>query len=158
MTAKVSKAVLKARGSWRAKGRANEPTPPPGKPVCPRWLCRDAKAAWKQVVPLLADMGVLTPLDRNALARYCETWARWKAASAWIEEHGETYALRDDKGEVRCLQQFPQVGIVNQLGQQLSRLEKAFGLSPASRANIQIAPKPNANNDKKRFFPDNQAG
>lgn len=149
---------MTARGSWRAKIRKDEPTPEMGIPPCPRWLCKDGKAVWKQVAPLLDDMGVLAKIDRNALSRYCEYFARWKQASVWIKENGEVYPLRDDDGKIKCFQQFPQVGIVNQLGQQLSRLEKAFGLLPASRANIKIAPPPTASKNKTRFFPDSQAG
>jgi P27 family predicted phage terminase small subunit len=117
-----------------------EPKGPPGTPKCPSWLDKDAKAAWRQIVPMLEQMGVLTRIDVNALARYCRLWSRWRRAEKFIEEKGEVYTLRDEKGNVRCVQQFPQVGIANKLAQQLTRLEQEFGMTPSARTRIQITP------------------
>ena len=43
------------------------------------------RAAWKQVVPQLVAMGVLTTIDGNALARYCRLWSRWRKMETFIE-------------------------------------------------------------------------
>ena len=53
--------ILRARGSPLATRRREltEAKGPAGKPRCPQWLDADAKAAWRQVVPLLEQMGVL---------------------------------------------------------------------------------------------------
>ncbi len=149
-------AVLKLRGSTLVtKAReAREVKGPAGKPSCPKWLDAEAKAAWKHVVPLLVGMGVLTKIDGNALARYCRLWSRWRRAEAFLEEKGEMYTLRDDDGNVKCFQQWPQVAIANRLAQQLTRLEGEFGMTPSARARLQVAPRQvePARNDKSRFF------
>lgn len=136
--------ILKLRGSTLVTKRREqgEPKPRAGRPTCPTWLDVDAKAAWRQLVPELEAMGVLTRIDRNALARYCRTWARWKKAEAFIDKHGEMYPLKDESGQPRCFQQWPQVAIANKLSQQLTRLEQEFGMTPASRTRIQLAPAP----------------
>jgi transposase len=67
--------ILAMRGSWRSKRNPHEPHPEPGRPRCPRWLDKQAKAAWKQLAPQLDRMGVLAKVDGNALARYCQLWA-----------------------------------------------------------------------------------
>ena len=131
-------AMLKLRGSWRAKTREGEPQPPPGRPKCPQWLDDDAKKVWRQLVPQLDEMGVLTKVDANALARYCRLWSRWRQAEAFIDRHGEVYPLKDEHGKVRYFQQFPQVSIANKLAQQLTRLEQEFGMTPSARSQIDV--------------------
>jgi len=126
-----SKLVNKRREQTEAKG-------PAGKPSCPTWLDKDAKKAWKQLVPMLEFMGVLTRIDANALARYCETWVRWRHAQEFLKQKGEVYPLKDESGKVKCLMPFPQVAIANSLAQQLLRLEQEFGLTPAARTRIVV--------------------
>ena len=48
------------------------------------------------------------------------------------------YLLEDDKGNIRCFQQWPKVGIANKLAQQLTRLELEFGLTPSARTRVQV--------------------
>jgi P27 family predicted phage terminase small subunit len=131
--------ILAARGSWLAKVRTKrEPKPKSTAPRCPAWLDKDGKAVWKQLVSMLADLGVLANTDGNALARYCRLWGRWKQADAFIQKYGETYPLKDNDGKVKCFQQHPQVGIVNKLSASLLKLEQEFGLTPASRSRINV--------------------
>ena len=42
---------------------------------CSAWLDEEAKLAWKLLLPQLERMDVLTRIDGNALARYCQLWA-----------------------------------------------------------------------------------
>lgn len=144
--------ILKRRGSREVSKRKNEPHPDRGA-RCPSWLDKDAKAVWQQVAKDLNALGVLTKVDANALARYCRLFVRWKKADAFLQQYGETYALKDDEGKPKCFQQFPEVGILNKLGPQLLRLEQEFGLTPAARARIQVEiDVPRVQDDKSRFF------
>lgn len=154
-------AILKIRGSRRGKERdGKEVKGPVGKPPCPEWLDKDAKRAWRRLIPMLEQMNVLTRIDGNALARYCQLWSRWIRAEQFIQKHGDTYPLRDEKGRVRCLQQFPQVSIANKLAIQLTRLEQEFGLTPSARSRItQVSGQPlrlrsdaQMSDPKARFF------
>lgn len=43
----------------------------------PRTLTGEARAEWRRIVPELSALGVLEPLDRGLLIRYCSTWASW---------------------------------------------------------------------------------
>ncbi len=152
-------AVRKLRGSTLVSKRreAAEVKGPAGAPDRPDWLDDEARLAWDRVVPLLEGMGVLTRVDGNALARYCRLWSRWRKAESFIEEKGEMYPLRDDKGGVKCFMQWPQVAIANKLAQQLTRLEQEFGMTPSARARLQLAPTDTGliGSAKSRFF---QAG
>ncbi len=145
-------AILRLRGSWRADQNRGEPQPPPGPPTCPEWLTAEAKEAWDALVPVLDAMGCLTMADANALSRYCLLWARWRKAEDFIEKHGDSYPTKH-RGEL-ILKTFPQVRNADRLATQLSRLEAAFGLTPAARSRIssrEVEEAP-AGNDKGRFF------
>ena len=131
--------ILKLRGSPRANRRRNEPKPTLERPSCPSWIDDDAKRAWRHLIPLLEDMRVLTRIDRNALTRYCQFWSRWKKAEQFIQQHGESYPLKDDQGRIKCLQAFPQVATAHKLAAQLTRLEQEFGMTPSARTHIQAS-------------------
>jgi P27 family predicted phage terminase small subunit len=148
-------AKLKLRGSTLVTQRRErlEAQGPVGKPQCPQWLDADAKAMWRRLTPLLESMGVLTRIDGNALARYCRLWSRWLKAEAFIEERGEMYPLKDESGQVKYFQQWPQVAIASKLAQQLTRLEQEFGMTPAARTRIQVSSQPKDQiSGKSRFF------
>jgi P27 family predicted phage terminase small subunit len=140
-------AELRLRGTARADRARDEPTPAPGVPRCPAWLDDHAKHAWRQLVPQLVTMRVLAAVDRNALARYCVLWGRWKAAELFLQKNGSVYTLKDSNGAVRCVQQFPQVGIAHRLAAALSRLEAEFGMTPSARARIEALPKGDQDED-----------
>ena len=147
--------LLTLRGSTLVTQRRlrGEVKPPPGAPPCPEWLDAESKAAWRQLVPTLELMGILTKVDANALARYCKLWARWRSMEDFIDAKGVMYPLKGDDGKVKCFQQWPQVAIANKLAQQLTRLEAEFGMTPSARARIQVAPsQPEADRGKSRFF------
>ena len=145
-------ATLKMRGSWRGDVRKNEPKTVSGRPRCPAWLRNDAKSAWKQIVPLLDDMGVLTKIDGNALSRYCEMWARWRSVSEFIAKHGESFPIKDKQGNLVGFRSLPQARTVNHLSGELLRLEQQFGLTPAARVGLAVGEKPFTDDDKSRFF------
>lgn len=130
--------LLENHGSWRAKIVRDEPLPPKRRPSCPAWLDPEAKKVWRETVANLELMKVLTIVDRNALARYCQTCARWKKMEEFIQKFGETYPLKDEKGQVRCFVQWPQVAIAHKLATALGRLEQEFGLTPSARTRISV--------------------
>lgn len=108
-------------------------------PDPPEWLDDTARAKWDELVPLLDGMGVLAQIDRDALGRYCDTFSWWRRTRDFLKQSGDTYMLRDDAGNPKCVQQIPQVAIAHKLAGQLSRLEAEFGLTPASRSSIHLA-------------------
>src|SRR5438128_161686 len=144
--------VLKLRGTARASPTRNEPPPGPRVPRCPGWLDDQAKHCWRQLVPELVAMRVLAVVDRNALARYCTLWSRWKAAELFLQKHGSVYTLKGEDGSVRCVQQFPQVAIAHRLALALSRMEAEFGMTPSGRARIQALPESPGNSAEEQEF------
>ena len=127
--------ILKLRGSKRVTRRREraEAQGPAGRPDCPDWLSEPARAKWHEVVPKLELMRVLTTIDEDVVAQYCHDWTLWREMEQFIREHGVMYPMKDAAGRVKCMAQWPQVGIASKLVQQLTRLERELGLTPAAR-------------------------
>ena len=79
--------VLKLRGSWRAKGRADDLLFSCNRPMMPRWLTGPAAKEWKRIVPELEKMGILAPVDSTMLAMYCTAFAEWRQADKLIKKY-----------------------------------------------------------------------
>jgi P27 family predicted phage terminase small subunit len=105
----------------------------PRHPRCPDWLDADAKEIWNRTVALMREMNLLTRADANALARYCQTFVRWKKAELFLAHYGDTYPCKSGNGIVKCFLPFPQVSIAQKLSAVLTKLERELGLTPASR-------------------------
>lgn len=116
----------------------NEFQPDKTMPTCPDWLLDGAKDEWARVAPQLHRIGLLTSVDRAALAAYCQSYAKWQLAEEVIKEQGLTYEIYGEAGSVRCVQQRPEVGIANQCLKQIKTFCSAFGLEPSSRAKIEL--------------------
>lgn len=101
-------------------------------PPAPSWLLPLATERWNEIAPLLAE--VLTRLDLEALAKYCQCYAQYRMAQAWMAEHGMTMTVRNDKGEVKIIAPVPHVGIASKMLAEMRHYEKAFGLTPAARS------------------------
>jgi P27 family predicted phage terminase small subunit len=135
--------VLRKRGSWRARINRQEPRPEPGAPECPAWLTEGAKATWRRLARMLTAAGMITKADGQVLTRYCDAWDKWVKASQFLNERGEMYPVKDDKGNVRCFMPWPQVSQYHKLSQSLTRLEQELGLSPSGRARLSaVRPEP----------------
>lgn len=108
-----------------------EPVPPKATLKCPAWLLPEAKKEWKRLAPALEAMGVLTMADLTAFEGYCQAYARWKEAEAFITQHGSIF--QTPSGYV---QQVPQVSIAQQNLKIMQSFCSEFGLTPATRARI----------------------
>lgn len=131
---------------------AREPRPEKGRPRCPSWLGPEVKKVWRRVVADLEAMGVLTVADGDAVSIYCQTYVRWKAAEEWIAKHGEVYPIRDANGQIKCMQQFPQVAISRNLLLVLRAYQQEFGLTPAARCRISLPADDTAFGDAHRWL------
>jgi P27 family predicted phage terminase small subunit len=110
------------------------------------------KGIWRRAVAVLGEMRILTRVDRDALAAYCQSYARWKAAEQFLETHGEVYPVRDEKGNVRCMRPYPQVRIAMDMLQVLRSYQQEFGMTPSARTRVQEIPNLVHDSDEERFF------
>jgi P27 family predicted phage terminase small subunit len=112
----------------------NRPKPAPIKPDCPDWLLPEARIEWDRVADHLAQLGLLTIIDRAALAAYCQAWARWREAEEAISEHGVSSTT--DAGNIV---QRPEVSIARNYLNTVRQFATEFGMTPSSRGRIEVA-------------------
>jgi P27 family predicted phage terminase small subunit len=132
-----------ARGTAKSR-RKTEPVPPTDGIVAPGHLGEVAAGKWREILPLLQAVKVMTRADVEALARYCDTYEWWLATRAKLRAEGDTYPILNDGGQVKYVAQRPEVSIAHKLAQQMRQLEQDFGLNPSARTslNVQAEEKP----------------
>lgn len=113
-----------------------EPQPVAITPKMPKYLDARAKAEWRRLCPILKRMRVLTEADGIALGNLCMVVSRLEQAEAKLAQSGLLYKSPTSN----YVMQSPLLNIVNTCIDQLNRLLAHFGLSPASRARLQIVP------------------
>ena len=105
-------AILKLRGSKRAKGR-NVPTPE-GDCLPPAWLSGAAKSEWSTIYPMLNSIGMLTPLDSIALGLLAESIAAY-------------LRLRNSRSKYA-------MAVAGKAWERVLKACREFGLTPSSRS------------------------
>lgn len=141
-------AQKKLEGTYRkdrdpSAGAAFEP--PPGVPVRPKWLDKEACAEWDRVVPLLLAGKVLTELDGGALERYCVAHSNWVKAQRDVQRNG--VVLRTKFGPMNN----PNVRIAKDERAAAKQLAQELGLSPSARTRVKVTT-PQAEEDKDESF------
>lgn len=108
---------------------------PTGIPTCPSHLDKIAKAEWKRISRELLAIGLLTAVDRSALAAYCAAFARWVNAEK---------ELQNKPAVVKAPSGYPMpnpyIGIANTAMDHMRKFLTEFGMTPASRSRIQVEP------------------
>ncbi len=81
----------------------------------------------------LLALGVLTTVDRAALAAYCVAYARWAEAEKQVEKLGTIVKTANGN-----LIQNPYLAVANRAMEQMTRLASEFGMTPSSRSRVQV--------------------
>jgi P27 family predicted phage terminase small subunit len=120
-------------------------------PSAPKHLGAEARKEWKRITPLLEDLGLISGLDRAALALYCQAVGRLSeletAFNGMVARHvagGMDYAdaVYQASYSVTPSGYAQQSVIVQLLGkhrEQVNRYLMHFGLSPAARGRVQAS-------------------
>lgn len=128
-------AVKKRRGTYRAdRASANEAQPFARKPNCPRWLGPEAKREWRRMAKHLHDAGLLTFIDRAALAAYCEAYGHWKEATLALRK--QPTVIESDKGNLYLN---PWWGVMRTARTDMMAALREFGMTPSARSKIVVA-------------------
>jgi P27 family predicted phage terminase small subunit len=109
----------------------DKPTPAGEVPSAPPHLDREAKAEWKRVSAELAGCGLLSLVDRAALAAYCQIYSRWITAEKALAEEG--LVIESAKGNPMAN---PHCQIAARALQQMKSYLVEFGMTPAARIRI----------------------
>lgn len=125
----------------------DEPQFPPALPRCPKHLDAEARREWRRVSAELHSAGLLTAMDRAALAAYCVVWSRWVAAEKVLQKTGPV--LKSAEGN---LYQNPYLPVANRALEQMHRFEALFGMSPSDRARLKAPPRDAEADDLAAFL------
>ncbi|KKM17277.1 hypothetical protein LCGC14_1677380 [marine sediment metagenome] len=125
--------VLEGNPSKRPINK-DEPKPVPKAPGRPDWLLPEAKHEWSRVVPELERLGLLTVVDRAALATYCQAWARYVEAEEKLSQYGGVLKAKQSD--------YVQVSPYSTISRQNAQIVRAFcgefGLTPSSRGRMSV--------------------
>lgn len=126
--------------------RVNENEPKPEKvkhSLPPKTLSDAAKKHWRVISKELEACGVLTRVDKDALAVYCELYAQWLEASEMIKKKGIVIAdpryadRKTEKGKSMVVPVLsPYFKASMKLSEQMKQMLCEFGMTPSSRSRI----------------------
>ena len=126
--------IKELQGSRRPAGK-REPKPPSVKLKPPGWLAKFAREEWYRVVPALEKIGMLTEMDETAMVNYVVAYDRFRQAQQVIQEHGFTTHTAAGGYKKR-----PELQVISEAQMTMRRFMEAFGLTPASRARLNLNP------------------
>lgn len=118
--------------------------PEVGAPSAPQWLSREARKAWKTLVPELVRYNLLSTVDRQALAMLCQTIGRVEQLERSIgakqnlllAEGGDPVDALIDKTPNGLRIQSVTYQLLNREQAKLHKLLENFGLRPDARARV----------------------
>ncbi len=113
----------------------SEPKPRKFKSKPPDHLDPEAVAEWKRLVPILKRMKVLTEADYMALGTLCVAYSTMAKAQKQLTTAGLLY-----KTQSGYVQPSPLMGIITRNMEIVKKHLAEFGMTPASRSRIQMAP------------------
>lgn len=144
--------LLEGNAGKRALNMSDGVNPPIQTPTVPKHLGVEARKEWKRITPLLEELGLISGLDRAALALYCQAFGRLSELEAAF--NGKVNRLVDG-AEVQMdyadavykasysvtpsgyAQQSVIVQLIKSHREQVNRYLMHFGLSPAARGRVQ---------------------
>ncbi|MCY2991622.1 MAG: phage terminase small subunit P27 family [Planctomycetota bacterium] len=96
---------------------------------------RVAWRKWKETAALLLPRGLLTPLDRDALQVYAESWQRLSDCDRTLTDSGEYLT-----GPNGAMYPHPAMGERNKALERIRRFQRDFAMSPAARKGKDLDP------------------
>lgn len=127
-----------------------EARPDLAQPSPPAFLSDDAKVEWGRVIDTLYKAGLMTELDRGALAAYCQAYGRWAQAERALARMAE----KDELNRALMVKTVsgnainnPLVGIANKAMADMMRYAAEFGMTPSARSRVE--PGDGANGNEK---------
>ena len=134
----------------------HEPNPTNAMPACPSFIKGAARKEWHRLAPELLILGLLTRVDRAALAGYCIAWgqleeveqelARMKRSSrdlTKLKKKNPGMKVDISNGMVSITSNGnaiiePLLSVRKQAMEQMHKFLTEFGMTPASRSRIVV--------------------
>ena len=138
-----SKLWTSCKARYRAFAqRQPQPLAPVEAPPMPDWLSPEAQAEWARIVPDLEMLGLISRLDRQAMAHYCEAAAEYRFWTLNMREFSQGQSLRGDVQTYRSGAQDLSVWrkLRNDAERRANEAGSRFGLSPLARRSLKAVP------------------
>lgn len=126
-------------------------------PTCPAHLSAEARTEWKRITPELEKLGLISQIDRAALAVYCQAYGRWVHAERTLKELGDAGFIEETPSGYRQIGVWLQIS--NRAVSQMKAMMVEFGMTPSARARVCAGAKKQpddgraeAKKDPARFF------
>jgi P27 family predicted phage terminase small subunit len=124
-----------------SRSQATEPnvTIKPGKPKCPKGLCRASQLVFRRICKLLEARQNLTEGDVELITLYAIQHDRWTRALEHVKTEGEicTYVRLDSNGKAHDqLKPNLWLKVVQDTERQLVALTDRLGLTPMNRSKV----------------------
>lgn len=129
--------ALKIRAGNPGKRALNDAEPKPAVGVirAPRGMLEGEGARlWRQLAPMLRDLGVYTEADRTALAVMCQHYELAQEAWRTLREDG----LIQVNAKSGAMMRHPAAAIYRENAQAFLRAAVEFGLTPSSRSKLSV--------------------
>ena len=124
--------TLKLAGTYRSDRHApTEAAPAPSSTSAGVRLSARASRRFAQMSKLMRDAGLLSDVDRQALACYCEAYARWYESRNRLEADG--LFLTSQSGNVT---KHPAISVMENAASEMLRWSVELGLTPQSRTKL----------------------
>ena len=112
----------------------------------PDWMSDEAREHWLGLSPELEAIGLLTSIDTQAFAVYCQSYAELIQAEDELLKGGRTQTTKD--GFVR---KSPWLSVRDEAHKRMMQIGGQFGFSPASRTRIEVKIK-DESTDKSKYI------
>ena len=143
--------LLEGNPGKRALNLAEGINPQVEIPSAPKHLGNEARKEWKRITPLLEELGLISGLDRAALALYCQAVGRLSeletAFNGMLQVQvgkgmsyaDAVYAASHSVTPSGYAQQSVIVQLIKSHREQVNRYLMHFGMSPAARGRVQAS-------------------
>jgi P27 family predicted phage terminase small subunit len=106
-------------------------------PSAPSYVTGLALREWRRITRVLKQYGLITLLDRAAVAAYCISYQRWAEAEAVLQERGPAGMVQTYDSGAQAID--PMVSIANKYNSQMVGYLHEFGLTPSARRAVTIS-------------------
>jgi len=124
------------RGDRPSRINHAEPIAPVGNTEPPSWLEGAALEKWRELVPLLQKMNLLTDADRDGVGRYCIAFERYVHALGICRKGLDVMHHKGPNGRIVSSQVSPFASLLRRYADAMDRAAAEFGLTPSARSRI----------------------
>jgi P27 family predicted phage terminase small subunit len=130
--------VLRGNPSHRRLRPEVEPAQPETPPEPPEFLMPEGKAEWRRIISELHALRLVTALDVQLFAVYCQMFARWHAAETALRRMAENdtvtagLLIKTPDGPRRN----PLLKVANDAGNAMLEFGSEFGLTAIARTRL----------------------